>query len=42
MLLHISRTFCALLIMLFSTALFAAEKNYIVTAPDGVRIAVQE
>lgn len=42
MLLNISRTFCALLIMLFSTALFAAEKNYIVTAPDGVRIAVQE
>lgn len=42
MLLHISRTFCALLIMLFSTALFAAEKHYIVTAPDGVRIAVQE
>ncbi len=42
MLLHLSRTLCALFIMLFSTALFAAEKHYTVTAPDGVRIAVQE
>ena len=42
MLLHISRTLCAFLIMLFSTALFAAERHYTVTAPDGVRIAVQE
>jgi len=42
MLLRISRTLCALCIILFSTALFAAEKHYTVTAPDGVRIAVQE
>lgn len=42
MLLHNLRTLCALFIMLFSTALFAAEKHYTVTAPDGVRIAVQE
>lgn len=42
MLLHLSRTLCALFIMLFSTALFAAEKHYTVTAPDGMRIAVQE
>lgn len=42
MLLHLSRTLCALFIMLFSNALFAAEKHYTVTAPDGVRIAVQE
>lgn len=35
--------FCLILIlMLFSASLFAAEKHYTVTAPDGVKLAVQE
>lgn len=32
----------SLLLMLFSVSVLAAEKHYTVTAPDGVRLAVQE
>jgi len=36
------RTLLPLLLLLFSTTLFAGEKHYTVTSPDGVSIAVQE
>lgn len=42
MLLLIKRTLFVVVLMLFSATLFAAEKQYTITAPDGVRLAVQE
>ncbi|QCT18561.1 alpha/beta hydrolase [Jejubacter calystegiae] len=37
-----AHSYLALLLLLFSTALAAQPKSYTVTAPDGVRLAVQE
>ena len=37
-----AHSYLALLLLLFSTALAAQAKSYTVTAPDGVRLAVQE
>ncbi|MGP3591601.1 alpha/beta fold hydrolase [Vagococcus sp. WN89Y] len=42
MLLSRSRTLLSLFLLLVSTALFAADKHYSVTSPDGVSLAVQE
>ncbi|WP_372340045.1 alpha/beta fold hydrolase [Pantoea trifolii] len=42
MLLLFKRTMFIGVLMLFSATLFAAEKQYSITAPDGVKLAVQE
>lgn len=42
MLLLFKRTLFSVVLMLFSATLFAAEKQYTITAPDGVKLAVQE
>lgn len=42
MLLLFKRTLFSVVLMLFSATLFAAEKQYTITAPDGVKLAIQE
>ena len=42
MLLLFKRTLFSVVLMLFSATLFAAEKQYTITAPDGVKLAVKE